>query len=95
MGIKGQLADTNGDQYFSGSLKDADVKGENGAKALKGTLVEARPECRSKELVVAISDATHPEVTLNLDAALPANRIRASRFNGMASQPLSPRNLSC
>ena len=70
MGIKGQLADTNGDQYFSGSLKDADVKGENGAKALKGTLVEARPECRSKELVVAISDATHPEVTLNLDAAL-------------------------
>jgi hypothetical protein len=70
MGIKGQLADTNGDQYFSGSLKDADVKGENGGKALKGTLVEARPECRSKELVVAISDATHPEVTLNLDAAL-------------------------
>jgi hypothetical protein len=70
MGIKGQLADTNGDQYFSGSLKDADVKGEGGAKALKGTLVEARPECRSKELVVAISDATHPEVTLELDAAL-------------------------
>ncbi|MGB7720438.1 MAG: hypothetical protein WBL65_11095 [Bryobacteraceae bacterium] len=70
MGIKGQLADTNGDQYFSGSLKDTDVEGQNGAKALKGTLVEAKPACRSKELVVAISDATHPEVTLNLDAAL-------------------------
>jgi hypothetical protein len=70
MGIKGQLADTNGDQYFSGSLKDADVKGEGSAKALKGTLVEAKPECHSKELVVAISDATHPEVTLQLDAAL-------------------------
>jgi len=70
MGIKGQLADTNGDQYFTGSLKDADVKGENGAKALKGTLVDAKPACRSKELLVAISDATHAEVTLNLDAAL-------------------------
>ena len=70
MGIKGQLADTNGDQYFTGSLKDADVKGENGVKALKGTLVEAKPECRSKELIVAISDATHAEVMLNLDAAL-------------------------
>jgi hypothetical protein len=70
MGIKGQLADTNGDQYFSGSLKDADVKGQNGAKALKGTLVDAKPACKSKELVVAISDATHAEVTLNLDAAL-------------------------
>jgi hypothetical protein len=70
MGIKGSLADTNGDQYFSGSLKDTDVKGEGGTKALKGTLVEAKPECRSKELIVAISDATHPEVTLELDAAL-------------------------
>jgi len=70
MGIKGQLADTNGDQYFAGSLKDADVKGEGGTKALKGTLVDARPACKSKELVVAISDATHAEVTLNLDAAL-------------------------
>ena len=70
MGIKGQLADTNGEQYFTGSLKDADVKGEKGAKALKGTLVDAKPACKSKELVVAISDATHAEVTLNLDTAL-------------------------
>jgi hypothetical protein len=70
MGIKGQLADTNGDQYFAGSLKDADVAGQGGAKALKGTLVDAKPACKSKELVVAISDATHPEVTLQLDAAL-------------------------
>jgi hypothetical protein len=37
---------------------------------LKGTLVDAKPACKSKELVVAISDATHAEVTLNLDAAL-------------------------
>jgi hypothetical protein len=64
MGIKGQLADQNGDQYFASSLKDAQVP------KLKGTLVEGKPACRSKELLVAISDATHPEVALKLDAPL-------------------------
>jgi len=64
MGIKGQLADKDGEQYFANSLKDAQVP------KLKGTLVEAKPACRSKELLVALSDATHAEVALKLDAAL-------------------------
>ncbi len=70
MGIKAQLAGAGGDQYFQSTLKDADVKAEDGGKALKGTVVEGRPACHSKELLVAISDATHPEVALKLDAAL-------------------------
>ena len=75
MGIKSQLADTNGQQYFDGQLKDADVSGQNGAKALKGTLVEAKPACRSKELLVAIPEPNAttvppPEITLVLDAPL-------------------------
>lgn len=64
MKIKGQLADANGETYFDGQLKSADLP------PLKGTLVEAKPACRPKELVVALSDASHPEVTLKLDAAL-------------------------
>jgi len=64
MGIKGQLADQNGEQYFASSLKDAQVP------KLKGTIVEGKPACRSKELLVALSDATHPEVSLKLDAPL-------------------------
>jgi hypothetical protein len=64
MGIKKQLADQGGEQYFTGSLKDAQVP------KLKGTVVEGKPACRSKELLVAISDAVHPEVALKLDAAL-------------------------
>jgi hypothetical protein len=64
MGIKGQLADTGGEQYFEGTLKNAAVP------KLKGTVVEGKPACRSKELLVALSDATHPEVALKLDAAL-------------------------
>ncbi|MCU1232194.1 MAG: hypothetical protein JWP63_161 [Candidatus Solibacter sp.] len=64
MGIKGQLADTGGEQYFEGTLKNAAVP------KLKGTVVEGKPSCRSKELLVALSDPTHAEVALKLDAAL-------------------------
>ena len=74
MGIKGQLADTNGQQYFEGQLKDADVAGQGGAKALKGTLIEGRPACRPKELLVAIPEPGQPaktaEITLRLDTPL-------------------------
>jgi hypothetical protein len=75
MGIKGQLSDTNGAQYFEGQLKDADVHGESG-RALRGIVVEGKPACRSKELLIAISDPTKPgvtgipEITLKLDAPL-------------------------
>jgi hypothetical protein len=64
MGIKKQLTDTNGEQYFEASMKGADVP------KLKGTLAEAKPACRPKELTVALSDATHAEITLKLDMAL-------------------------
>ncbi|HLH19022.1 MAG TPA: hypothetical protein VKX45_17510, partial [Bryobacteraceae bacterium] len=74
MGIKGQLTDTNGQQYFEGQLKDADVTGPNGTKALKGVIVEAKPACRSRELLVAVPEpgqtAKTPEITLRLDAPL-------------------------
>ncbi len=64
MGVRKNLSDANGDQYFETQVKNAAVP------KLKGTLVEGKPACRSKELLVAISDAKNPEVTLKLDAAL-------------------------
>ena len=70
MKIKGALADTNGEAYFASTLKDSAVP------KLKGTLVEGKPACRSKELLVAIPDPDQPgatlraEITLKLDAAL-------------------------
>ena len=75
MSIKGQLADTNGQQYFEDQLKDHDMSGENGAKLLRGILLEAKPACRSKELLVAVPlpDATGTpvaEITLKLEAPL-------------------------
>jgi hypothetical protein len=75
MGIKRQLTDpTNGGQYFEGQLKDADVSGQGGARALKGVIVEGRPACRSRELLVAVPEPGKPagaaEITLKLDAPL-------------------------
>jgi hypothetical protein len=67
MGIKGQLADTNGMQYFESTLKNAQVP------KLKGTVVEGK--CRAKEIQVAVplpdqQGTPVPEITLKLDAPL-------------------------
>ena len=69
MGIKGALADTNGTTYFENELKDSAVP------PLKGTLLEAKPACKSKELLVAIplpDQQGHAvaEITLKLDTPL-------------------------
>src|ERR1035437_1233804 len=54
--IKGALSDTNGDQYFENDLK------ERAVPQLRGTLVEAKPSCRPKELLVSVPlpDAQQP-----------------------------------
>jgi hypothetical protein len=67
MGIKGQLADTNGMQYFESTLKNAQVP------KLKGTVVEGK--CRAKDIQVAVplpdqQGTPVPEITLKLDAPL-------------------------
>jgi hypothetical protein len=50
MGIKAQLADTNGEKYFDEQLKGS------GVPKLKGVVMDAKPACRSKELLVAIPE---------------------------------------
>ncbi len=71
LSIKRQLAEpSTGKQYFEGQMKDSLVEG------LKGTIVEAKPACRSKELVITVPRPDQPgvnvvpEITLKLDAAL-------------------------
>jgi hypothetical protein len=67
--IKGALADSNGTTYFENELKDSAVP------PMKGTLVEGKPACKSKELLVAIplpDQQGNPvaEITLKLDTPL-------------------------
>lgn len=89
MGIKRQLSDATGQQYFDGQLKDANVAGQDGKRALKGTVVEGRPACRSKELLVAIPEpgqhGARAEITLKLDAALTGKPVAgdAIQFDGV------------
>jgi hypothetical protein len=66
MKIRGALAD-GGEQYFESQLKNS------GVPQLKGTLVEAKPACRSKELRIAVTmpgQAATPEIALKLDKPL-------------------------
>ena len=69
MKIKGALADPNNPNYFDTELKDSAVP------PLKGTLLEGKPACKSKELLVAIplpdqQGSPVAEITLKLDAPL-------------------------
>jgi hypothetical protein len=85
--IKDNLVAPNGDMYFE-SIKGALIPGgANGVKNFTGKLVSAKPEVRPKELVLAISDATTPEVTLKFETALPgkADPGTAIGFEGIPS----------
>jgi hypothetical protein len=69
MKIKGALADPNNPTYFDTELKDSAVP------PMKGTLIEGKPSCKSKELLVAIplpDQQGNPvaEIALKLDAPL-------------------------
>jgi hypothetical protein len=67
--IKAALSDTNGVEYFVSSLQGAQVP------QLRGVLMEAKPSCRPKQLLVAVpapdaSEPLQPEITLKLDKPL-------------------------
>ena len=79
-GIKSQLAGASGAQYFETQLKDAAVP------KLKGVLVEAKPACKPKELLVAVPmpDSKSPytaEIALKLDAALAGKPPASAEFS--------------
>jgi len=68
LGIKGQLSSPEGPAYFESSMKNAAVP------KMKGVVVEGKPACRSKELLVSIPEPEQQNaqtvITLKLDAAL-------------------------
>jgi hypothetical protein len=61
--IKARLLEDDGTQYFESDMKGAALP------ELKGMLLEAKPACRPRELIIAVSEST-PEVTLKLDKPL-------------------------
>jgi hypothetical protein len=68
MGIKGMLAGPDADKNFT-DMKDTQVKG------LKGKIMGGNPDCRSKEVLVAVPEPDQTstltaEITLKLDKPL-------------------------
>jgi len=69
MQIKGLLADTAGEQYFTEHMKDAAMP------QLRGVLIAATPACRPRELTVGVplpdaQQSLHAEIRLKLDKPL-------------------------
>jgi hypothetical protein len=63
--IKTQLTAADGQDYFEDNLKGAMVPaGAGGVVLFTGTLVSSEPVAQPSVLIVAISDAKTPEVTL-------------------------------
>ena len=63
MKIKARLLEPDGAQYFESELKGAALP------QLIGTLLEAKPSCHPRDLVIAVNQPT-PEITLKLDKPL-------------------------
>jgi hypothetical protein len=77
--IKAALADTNGASFFDSQMKDSAVP------LLRGTLVDAKPLCHPRELLVAVPvpDAPKPlasEIRLKLDKPLAGKPVLGSEF---------------
>ena len=68
MEIKDALLAANGNDYFQNSVKGAGLPGgHQGVKKFKGRVVSHKPAANPKEIVLAISSAETPEVTLTLE----------------------------
>ncbi|MEN6535222.1 MAG: hypothetical protein ABFD60_16765 [Bryobacteraceae bacterium] len=68
LNVRSELTGANADQYWDSSVKGAGLPGgAHGVTKFKGKLVSHTPAKNPKELVLAVSDATTPEVTLKLD----------------------------
>lgn len=67
--LRDALRDQGGEQYFEAGMKDALVPPE-GERPLRGRLVRHSPVKNPKELVLALSDESTPEVTVRLEEPL-------------------------
>jgi hypothetical protein len=86
MNLRAHLTSDDAFRYFNGQLKNTELAGTGGAKALRGTVVEGRPLCRPKELLVTMpvgtGQAGRAEITLRLESGLPGQAAGEIEFDG-------------
>lgn len=72
MGVKKELSGPNGESYFASTVKGAGLPGGvHNVTQFRGKVISQSPANRPKEVVVGISDATTPEITLKFENPLP------------------------
>jgi hypothetical protein len=79
--IKDALTGPQAQSYFDEHMRGAALP------ELKGKLIEAKPEIRPTQLVLAIADGTTPDVTLNFEEPLPGKMDPGAEigFKGIAT----------
>ena len=93
MSIRKELAGPNGEQYFAEHIKDAQLPaGVPGVEKFKGKLISTKPAVNPKELVIGMSDATTPEITLKLEVPMKGKADPGTEiaFAGVASAFTTP-----
>jgi hypothetical protein len=86
--VKTELTGANGQTYFDSSMKGAMLPGgAGGVSKFKGKLIAAKPPKNPKQLVLGITDAATPEVTLNFEEPLVGSLAAGAdlSFEGVAS----------
>jgi hypothetical protein len=78
LSIKSQLADTNGEKYFDDQLKGS------GVPKLKGVVMEARPECRPNQLLVAVPE---PDQTGTPQSVITLKLVNDDKPDTLAGKP--------
>lgn len=89
MSIKKELAGPNGEQYFESNVKGASLPGgAGGVSKFKGKLISHKPAAKPNLLVLGISDANTPEVTLKLEVPMvgKADAGTELEFEGIAAE---------
>lgn len=89
LSVKKELTGPNGEQYWDNSVKRAALPGGvSGVEKFKGKLISHTPARNPRELVLGISDANTPEVTLKLDEAMSGSAEPGTEidFDGVATE---------
>jgi hypothetical protein len=85
--LQQSLTGDQGDQFFTGNVKDADIPGgANGVKNFTGTIISMDPPERPTKLVLGVLDPTKPDATLVFQEPLPAGAVKVGdkvEFSGV------------
>ncbi len=74
--IESNLKGDQGDQFFNGQVKDAEIPGgADGVNNFTGTIISIDPPDRPTKVVLGVEDATQPDTTLLFSQPLPASAL--------------------